>query len=112
MPEGVEYLHQDPGGARQEGLRYQVLDTDAQVRERLSWPIALPPAGEWAAPAPAQEAPVSGVGDEQLVAWEFSGVAAESENGTHRRCWPRGATVLVWQRRGWACWARSSAWGC
>ena len=82
MPEGVEYLHCIQAALDREGLRYQVLDTDAQVRERLSWPIALPPAGEWAALAPGvQEAPVSGVGDEQLVAWEFSGVAAESGEG-------------------------------
>jgi hypothetical protein len=39
MPEGVEYLHCLQAALDENGLRYQVLDTDGAVRERLSWPI-------------------------------------------------------------------------
>ena len=47
MPEGIEYLHAVQAALDAEGLRYQVLDIDGQVRERLSWPIALPPDDRW-----------------------------------------------------------------
>lgn len=86
MPEGSEYLHCMQAALDAEGLRYQVLDTEGRVREWLSWPLALPPAGDWAALAPGvQDAPVSGatltdVGA-RLVAWEFAGVAANSGMG-------------------------------
>jgi hypothetical protein len=36
MPEGVEYLHCVQAAFDEEGLRYQVLDTDGAIRERLS----------------------------------------------------------------------------
>jgi hypothetical protein len=39
MPEGVEYLHCVQAALDHEGLRYQVLDTDGVVRERLVWPV-------------------------------------------------------------------------
>ncbi|MFS8044682.1 metallophosphoesterase family protein [Rhizobium sp. BR 314] len=39
MPEGVEYLHCVQAALDAEGLRYQVLDTDGLVRERLQWPF-------------------------------------------------------------------------
>ncbi|MFN8516428.1 MAG: hypothetical protein U0841_28375 [Chloroflexia bacterium] len=78
MPEGVEYLHQHPGGARQgrvalPGARYRGAGARAVVvadRAAARWGMGGAGTGR-------QEAPVSGVGDEQLVAWEFSGVAAE-----------------------------------
>lgn len=38
MPEGVEYLHGVQAALDERGLRYQVLDTDGVVRERLAWP--------------------------------------------------------------------------
>jgi hypothetical protein len=43
MPEGIEYLHCVQVALDQDGLRYQVLDVDARVRERLAWPVRLPP---------------------------------------------------------------------
>jgi len=39
MPEGVEYLHCIQAALDAEGFRYQVLDTDGAVRERLRWPF-------------------------------------------------------------------------
>ena len=39
MPEGVEYLHCVQAALDADGLRYQVLDTDGLVRERLQWPF-------------------------------------------------------------------------
>ncbi|MEM7179216.1 MAG: hypothetical protein AAF503_16100 [Pseudomonadota bacterium] len=38
MPEGVEYLHCVQMAVDRQGLRYQVLDEDGGLRERLSWP--------------------------------------------------------------------------
>jgi hypothetical protein len=40
MPEGTEYLHCVQGALDDEGLRYQVLDTNGVARERLEWPLA------------------------------------------------------------------------
>ncbi|WP_267549775.1 metallophosphoesterase [Rhizobium rhizogenes] len=39
MPEGVEYLHCIQAALDEEGLRYQVLDTEGAVREQLQWPF-------------------------------------------------------------------------
>jgi hypothetical protein len=39
MPEGIEYLHCVQMALDAEGLRYQVLDVEGRVREKLSWPI-------------------------------------------------------------------------
>lgn len=38
MPEGVEYLHCIQAALDENGLRYQVLDTDGVAREQLQWP--------------------------------------------------------------------------
>jgi len=47
MPEGVEYLHFVQGVLDDQGLRYQVIDHDGRVRERLCWPPTLLPSREW-----------------------------------------------------------------
>lgn len=47
MPEGVEYLHALQVALDDDGMRYQVLDIQGEVRERLSWPLKLPPSSEW-----------------------------------------------------------------
>ncbi|MBB3454084.1 hypothetical protein FHT86_002340 [Rhizobium sp. BK313] len=39
MPEGVEYLHCIQAALDADSFRYQVLDTDGAVRERLQWPF-------------------------------------------------------------------------
>ena len=61
MPEGVEYLHCVQAALDEEGLRYQVLDTDGAVRERLEWPLRDPdPAGWRELPLGDVDAPFSG----------------------------------------------------
>jgi hypothetical protein len=47
MPEGVEYLHCVQAALDEQGLRYQVLDTEGTVRERLQWPLAAPDPAIW-----------------------------------------------------------------
>jgi hypothetical protein len=47
MPEGVEYLHCVQAALDEEGLRYQVLDTDGAVRERMEWPLRNPDPAGW-----------------------------------------------------------------
>ncbi len=47
MPEGVEYLHCVQAALDEQGLRYQVLDIDGVVRERLAWPLALESSESW-----------------------------------------------------------------
>jgi len=80
MPEGVEYLHCVQAALDAEGLRCQVLDTAGQVRERLSWPICLPPAAIWeklpAGSQPARVAPGSVAG--RIAAFRFAGSTASS----------------------------------
>ncbi|RXT42332.1 metallophosphoesterase family protein [Bradyrhizobium betae] len=47
MPEGVEYLHCVQAALDEQGLRYQVLDIDGAVRERLEWPPLDPHPAQW-----------------------------------------------------------------
>ncbi|MDN5000081.1 metallophosphoesterase family protein [Bradyrhizobium sp. GCM10027634] len=61
MPEGVEYLHCIQAALDAHGLRYQVLDSDGAVRERLEWPIANPDPAQWMElPRGDADAPLSG----------------------------------------------------
>jgi hypothetical protein len=87
MPEDVEYLHCVQAALDDQGLRYQVLDPTGCVRERLSWPLQLPPCSEWD-PLPGGEliAPVQGnldAGHDQtpLIAWRFLGNASAGRVG-------------------------------
>lgn len=47
MPEGVEYLHCIQAALDEQGLRYQVLDVDGVVREKLEWPLRDPDPAKW-----------------------------------------------------------------
>jgi hypothetical protein len=47
MPEPVEYLHCVQAALDDQGLRYQVLDTDGVVRERLEWPLPFADSSQW-----------------------------------------------------------------
>ncbi len=47
MPEGVEYLHGIQAALDEDGLRYQVLDTEGIARERLQWPPVLAREDQW-----------------------------------------------------------------
>jgi hypothetical protein len=78
MPEGIEYLHCVQAALDAEGLRYQVLDTDGGVRERLSWPFALPQDRQWhAMPMGENAALITGHPDlDHIVAFRFHGRTA------------------------------------
>ncbi|WP_439580097.1 metallophosphoesterase family protein [Elioraea sp.] len=78
MPEGVEYLHLVQAALDDQGLRYQVIDSDGQVRETLTWPVALPAADRWTRLAPGDQ-PALAAGPasaERTLALRFSGIAA------------------------------------
>jgi GNAT superfamily N-acetyltransferase len=70
MPEGVEYLHVVQAALDGQGLRYQVFDAEGRVRERLSWPLPVPPPEQW------QTLGEAGVGGDEIVAFRFTGHAA------------------------------------
>ncbi len=106
MPEDVEYLHCVQSALDDQGLRYQVLDPAGHVRERLSWPLQLPPCREWK-PLSGGElvAPVQGIlkaGDNEtpLVAWRFSGKTSTEQVGraqTFLSVWsPGSALAPLW----------------
>jgi len=62
MPEGVEYLHCVQAALDANGLRYQVLDTDGIVRERLTWPLPACAAADWRQlPGGISAAPLTGI---------------------------------------------------
>ncbi|WP_349958833.1 metallophosphoesterase [Rhizobium sp. ZPR3] len=73
MPEGVEYLHCIQAALDAQGLRYQVLDTDGVVRERLQWPFKA--AETWQDLSPGwNEANFGGLkGDNHIVHLRISG---------------------------------------
>jgi hypothetical protein len=88
MPVEHEYLHCVQAALDERGLRYQVLDASGVLRESLEWPMHLPPAVQWT-PLPIGESPspiaineLRLPGATRLVAWEFSGSAATSGDGT------------------------------
>ncbi|MEZ2220582.1 metallophosphoesterase [Rhizobium sp. RCC_161_2] len=56
MPEGVEYLHCIQAALDADSFRYQVLDTDGAVRERLQWPLKLADPEEWQSLSPGTHA--------------------------------------------------------
>lgn len=70
MPEGIEYLHAVQAALDDKGLRYQVFDAEGQVREKLSWPLAVPPVEQWQAPDEA------GIGKDRIAAFRFTGRTA------------------------------------
>lgn len=76
MPEGVEYLHAVQAALDAEGLRYQVFDAEGRVRERLLWPVALPPLDKW------QALDAATIGNGQAVVLRFSGHAAAAGTST------------------------------
>jgi Calcineurin-like phosphoesterase len=84
MPEGIEYLHCVQAALDAKGLRYQVLDTEGFVRERLAWPLALPPDRQWRALSAGENDTevASAPAAERMVAFRFTGDAAPE--GTSR----------------------------
>jgi hypothetical protein len=84
MPEGIEYLHIVQAAIDAEGLRYQVLDIGGEVRERLHWPIPVPPDEHWhRLPAGEIEAPFTGdAGSDRIVAFHFTGQSVRPGAGS------------------------------
>jgi hypothetical protein len=84
MPDGVEYLHCVQGALDDAGLRYQVLDTEGQVRERLSWPLQLADVSRWdALPAGVSAAALAGGPyDDRLLGLRIAGRAAPAGDGS------------------------------
>ncbi|HVY15651.1 MAG TPA: hypothetical protein VHB27_10495 [Rhodopila sp.] len=76
MPEGVEYLHCVQAALDADGLRYQVLDTEGRVRERLAWPF-VPPSPAHRLSAGEHPAPFTGdAAADRIVGLRFTGRAA------------------------------------
>ena len=100
MPDGIEYLHGVQVALDSDGLRYQVFDTDGHIRERSSWPIALPAADRWQVlPVGEIDAEVIGVaGSDRLVALRFTGRAAPNimEAQTLLSAFEPGTTAPLW----------------
>jgi hypothetical protein len=84
MPEGIEYLHCVQAALDGDGLRYQVFDTDGSVRERLAWPLHLPPPVAWHTLSPGPSTPplTGGPFTDRLVGFRFTGRAAPSNDGS------------------------------
>src|SRR4029450_13514847 len=84
MPEDTEYLHCVQGALDAEGMRYQVLDTEGRVRERLSWPLQLADVTDWRPlPAGVGEALLAGGPyDDRILGLRFSGRAAAAGDGS------------------------------
>ncbi|MDU8357105.1 hypothetical protein RYA05_36000, partial [Pseudomonas syringae pv. actinidiae] len=78
MPEGVEYLHCVQAALDQDGLRYQVLDTEGVVREQFAWPLPSLDRAAWSPlPHGVSAAPLSGMpAPGTVVALKLSGRSA------------------------------------
>lgn len=90
MPGRTEYHHAVQFAVDPAGTRYQVIDTNGTVRERLEWPISLPPADEWEQVTPVGASAKFGcawddsshnLGDDWLCAWRISGVLHHIASG-------------------------------
>ncbi len=93
MPEGVEYLHAVQAALDGQGLRYQVFDAEGRVRERLSWPLPVPPPEQWPALGDAN------FGEDKIVAFRFTGQAAvpgTSTAQTFLSAYRRGTRAPLW----------------
>ena len=78
MPDGIEYLHALQVALDNEGLRYQVLDTDGQVREWLTWNWEIPASETWqpfntSSPKFLPSDCLQQVVTPRLIIWEISG---------------------------------------
>ncbi|GKX35241.1 MAG: hypothetical protein MnENMB40S_28590 [Rhizobiaceae bacterium MnEN-MB40S] len=84
MPEGIEYLHCVQAALDNDGLRYQVIDDEGRIRERLTWPLRLPPYDEWMLLSKGKTAaPLQGYQDAAattpaILSLHFRGRAAET----------------------------------
>jgi hypothetical protein len=101
MPKGIEYLHCIQAALDAEGLRYQVLDTEGRVRERLIWPPAHPPGVQWhLLPHGTCDALVTGAPRlDRIVLLRFTGMAASMGTSTAQTllsAFEPGALAPLW----------------
>ncbi|HTR87879.1 MAG TPA: GNAT family N-acetyltransferase [Reyranella sp.] len=100
MPDGIEYLHGVQAALDSDGLRYQVFDSDGRIRERLSWPVALPAVDRWKIlPTGEGEAAVTGAASSnRIVALRFTGRTAGNiaEAQTLLAAFSPGTTAPLW----------------
>ncbi|MEM9777307.1 MAG: metallophosphoesterase [Chloroflexota bacterium] len=85
-PEPIEYHHCIQAVIDSNGLRYQVLDIRGNVRERLKWPLQLPPSAHWQEFTGEIFNEASKSADPQLcdqfTVFEISGVCSSGNSGT------------------------------
>jgi hypothetical protein len=94
MPEDAEYLHAVQAALDDKGLRYQVLDGDGKIRERLSWPFTLPSRKTWQSLSPGiQSAPTWR--KPEIVAWRIQGQLSDAGAGqqTLMSAWSEGSAL-------------------
>jgi hypothetical protein len=101
MPEGIEYLHCVQAALDAAGLRYQVLDTDGGVRERLSWPLRLPEVERWQSLAAGEGAAqfCGGPYADRIAAFRFVGHSAPAGEGAAQTlvsAFQSGARPALW----------------
>ncbi|MEM7536579.1 MAG: metallophosphoesterase [Chloroflexota bacterium] len=97
MPEGIEYLHCMQCALDQDGLRYQVLDTDGHRREWLQWPLMLPPVASWESVNGSHTMHIDPSSETTLIVWRVSGITADhgtdGEAQTLLCGWESAATI-------------------
>lgn len=102
MPEELEYLHAVQVSLDSDGLRYQVFDTDAVVREWLKWPLPEPEQDAWhlleagIQPAPLQGQVTPKKGDTPIYFFEISGSTGDGSDGTPQTlvsAWNQGGAL-------------------
>jgi Calcineurin-like phosphoesterase len=83
MPEGIEYLHCVQMALDDAGLRYQVLDTKGEAREKLDWPsVGWRARHQLKLATGSMPAPVAFPAEHRHLELRFSGVSATV--GTNR----------------------------
>lgn len=104
MPEGIEYLHCVQAAVDARGLRYQVLDDEAVLRERLGWPPVLPDRSQWRSMTAGEncargpEVEASNAGSTDMTTWRVKGIAGAGQRPQTLLCTSSGSETLpsVW----------------
>jgi hypothetical protein len=80
MPEGVEYLHCIQAALDADSFRYQILDTDGFVRERLQWPFKEAGSEDWQSLLPGTHAAafVGSMSNDRIVELRIRGLMPET----------------------------------
>lgn len=86
MPAGYEYHHFLQLAVDSSGLRYQVLDTNGEVRESLVWPLSLPHSDSWptlnsSALNDHSDHPQRSLSDHRVCIWRFTGISGAPDTG-------------------------------